>query len=223
MAVLELKGDIISNEYKWVYDWLEWDSTCPNDAKNAIKAMQEGEQLEVLVNSYGGDVKAGQEIYSLLNGVKTSVAVIQSFAASAAGVAAMGCHTVRMSPVGVIMIHNVSCGGVSGDYHEMDKASHMLRTLNSAMANAYAAKSGRPLDEILRIMDRETWLTAERAMEYGFIDEIIQPKQPAFTNAFEGMRLTQDVFQRVKAEKENLESRKKLKEELTGDLYAYGT
>ena len=223
MAVLELKGDIISNEYKWVYDWMEWDSTCPNDAKNVIGVMQEGEQLEVLVNSCGGDVKAGQEIYSLLSGVKTSVAVIQSFAASAAGVAAMGCHTVKMSPVGVIMIHNVHCGGVSGDYHEMDKASQMLKTLNSAMANAYAAKSGRPLDEILRIMDRETWLTAEKAIEYGFADEIIQPMQPVFTNAFEGMRLTQEVFDKAKAEKEKLENERKLKTDLLGDLYVYGT
>ncbi len=222
MAILELKGDIISNEYKWVYDYLEWDSTCPNDAKQIINAMQEGEQLDVLVNSCGGDVMAGQEIYSLLNGVRTSVAQIQSFAASAAGVAAMGCHTVKMSPVGVIMIHNVFCSGVSGDYHEMDKASNMLKTLNEALSKAYAQKSGRSVEEILKIMDKETWLTAEKALEYGFIDEIIQPEQPAFTNAFEGMKLTQEIFERVKTEKAKQESSRKLKDELLKDLDMYG-
>lgn len=222
MAVLELKGDIIPNDYKWVYDWLEWDSTCPNDAKEVIASMTEGERLDVLVNSYGGDVASGQELYSILNSVENSVAVIQSFAASAAGVAAMGCHTVKMSPVGTIMIHNVSCSGVSGDYHEMDKASGMLKTLNRAMSNAYAAKSGRPVDEILKIMDRETWLTADKALEYGFVDEILKPEQPLFTNAFEGMRLTGEIFQRVKAEKEKLDNDTKKKEDLLKDLDLYG-
>ncbi len=222
MAVLELKGDIIPNDYKWAYDWLGWDSTCPNDAKKVIASMEEGEELEVLVNSYGGDVASGQELYSLLNSIKTSVAVIQSFAASAAGVAAMGCHTVKMSPVGVLMIHNVFCSGVSGDYHDMDKASGMLKALNQAMSKAYAAKSGRPVDEILKIMDKETWLPADRALEYGFIDEILQPEQPLFINAFEGMRLTPEIFQRVKSEKEKQDDSKKKRDELLKDLDLYG-
>lgn len=222
MAILELKGDIIPNDYKWIYDWLEWDSTCPNDAKNIIAAMIPGERLDVMVNSYGGDVASGQELYSILNAVENSVAIIQSFAASAAGVAAMGCRTVKMSPVGTIMIHNVTCRGVSGDYHDMDAASGMLQTLNRSMSSAYATKSGRPVEEILQIMDKETWITADQALEYGFIDEIIQPEQKILTNAFEGLRLTPEIYQRVAKEKEKLENDAKKKEELLKDLDLYG-
>jgi ATP-dependent protease ClpP protease subunit len=154
--------------------------------------------------------------------VENSVAIIQSFAASAAGVAAMGCRTVKMSPVGTIMIHNVSCSGVSGDYHDMDTASGMLRTLNRSMANAYAVKSGRPIEDMLEIMDKETWISAEEALEYGFIDEIIQPEQKMYTNAFEGLRLTPEIYQRAIKEKEKLENDAKKKEELLKDLDLYG-
>lgn len=214
MAILELKGDIVDNDVKWVYDWLEWDATCPNDAKRVIDALEEGETLEVHVNSYGGDVKAGQELYSLFHAVDTSTAVIQSFAASAAGVAAMGCRTVQISPVGVLMIHNVSCYGVSGDYHDMDRVSNMLQSLNECMANAYVTKSGRSMEEVLEIMDRETWLGASQALEYGFVDEILQPEDVTYTNAFGGMRLTQEIYEKVKAEK--------AKSELLKDLDLYG-
>jgi hypothetical protein len=127
-----------------------------------------------------------------------------------------------MSPVGTIMIHNVTCRGVSGDYHNMDEASEMLQTLNRSMANAYAVKSGRPLDEILELMDRETWITANQAMEYGFIDEILEPEQPLFSNSFEGLRLTPEIMQRVKSEKEKEDKEKHLKDEILGDLDLYG-
>lgn len=221
MAQIDLKGDIIPNDAKWIYDWLAWDSTCPKDIEDAIFGMQPGEELEVFINSGGGDVQAGQEIYSLLKSVN-SVAKIQGFAASAAGVAAMGCRKVLISDVGAIMIHNVWCGGVSGDYHEMDKASEMLKSLNETMANAYVAKSGRPLTEILEIMDRETWLSADKAIEYGFADGRIDHGANGFGNSFCGLRLTEEIKQRVlkeKAEQEKAESRK---HEILKDLDLYG-
>ena len=65
-----------------------------------------------------------------------------------------------MSPVAMIMIHNVSMSGASGDYHDMQKNAEILKQMNSALAAAYTEKSGRSLDEILKLMDRETWLTA---------------------------------------------------------------
>lgn len=220
-AQIDLKGDIIPNGDKWIYDWLEWDSVCPREISEAISRMQPEEELEVFINSGGGDVQAGQEIYSLLKSVN-SVAKIQGFAASAAGVAAMGCRKVLISDVGTIMIHNVWCGGVSGDYHEMDKASGMLKALNESMANAYAAKSGRPVSEILEIMDRETWIPAEKAMEYGFADGLIPAEATKYTNSFCGLQLTEEIRQRVlkeKAERDEMENRKK---ELLKDLDLYG-
>ena len=67
---IDVRGDIIGNDDKWIYDWLEWDSTCPDDVKSALQTMPAGEKLIVNINSGGGSVMAGQEIYSLLHGRK---------------------------------------------------------------------------------------------------------------------------------------------------------
>lgn len=221
MATVEIKGDIIPNDYKWIYDRLEWESTCPNDIKTVIASLKPGEQLIVLINSGGGSVTAGQEMYSLLREVD-SVAKIQGIAASAAGVVAMGCQKVYMSPVAAIMIHNVSVSGISGDYHEMDKASRMLKTLDECMSQAFAEKSGMSVESVLKIMDKETWLTARMAMEHQFIDGILETEQPSFTNAMFGLRLTEEIRQKVVAEKERIDREKKEIEELLNDLGMYG-
>ncbi len=80
MKEAKIRGDIINNDTKWIYDWLEWESTCPNDIKSVIDTLDPGEELRVLVNSGGGDVYAGQEIYTLLRKCKNSVAEIDSLA-----------------------------------------------------------------------------------------------------------------------------------------------
>lgn len=170
---INVSGDIISNDDKWIYDWLEWDSTCPNDIKNALATKPENEKLTVLVNSGGGSVMAGQEIYSLLCGRSDVEIKVQSLAGSAASVIAMANHC-EISPVAMIMIHNVSMSGASGDYHDMQKNTEILRQMNAALASAYTAKTGKSQEEILKLMDRETWLTANQALEMGFVDGIIK-------------------------------------------------
>lgn len=240
MAKVDLRGDIVPNDIKWIYDWLEWDATCPNDIRDVITNMQPGEQLEVFINSGGGDVQSGQEMYSLFQTVD-SVAKIQSFAASAAGVAAMGCKKVLMSDVGTIMIHNVSCSGASGDYHQMEKITDMLKVLNETMANAYVSKSGMTLEDVLKLMDRETWISAKGAIKYGFADGMLEPEDMrvsdsnslTFSNrvapvqlenrtAF-GLRLTEEIKQQVIAEKNKKDADEKLKNEILNDLDNYGT
>lgn len=220
MAVLEIKGDIIPNDDKWIYDWLEWDATCPADVDHAVLALQPGEQLEVLINSGGGSVMAGQEIYSKLKRRDDVTIEIQSIAGSAAGVIAMAAKS-KISPVGMIMIHNVSMSGASGDYHDMQKNAEILKQMNSAMASAYTEKSGMPLEDVLKIMDRETWLTANQCLEYGFVDEIMTEQQ-TFTNAVQGMRLTEEIRQQVIAEKSENDKKEELKNELLKDLDMYG-
>lgn len=220
MAVLEIKGDIIPNDDKWIYDWLEWDSTCPDDVETVISGMQQGEKLEVIVNSGGGSVMAGQEIYSKLKRRNDVTIEIQSLAGSAAGVVAMAGKS-KISPVGMIMIHNVSLSGASGDYHDMQKNAEILKQMNAAMASAYTEKSGMPLEEVLKLMDRETWLTANQCLEYGFVDEVMTERQ-IFTNAVAGMRLTDEIRQRVISEKEKADKDEVIKNELLKDLDMYG-
>lgn len=217
---VDVRGDIVSNDDKWIYDWLEWDSTCPADIKKALSEKAAGETLNVLINSGGGSVAAGQEIYSMLYGREDVKIKIQSVAGSAASVIAMA-NTSEMSPVAVIMIHNVSMHGASGDYHDMQKNAEILRRLNAALAESYCRKTGRAEDEILHLMDRETWLTANQALEMGFVDEITAESE-SFVNHTQGMRLTEEVRSRVLAEKERKERMEADKEEILSDLELYG-
>ena len=219
---INIKGDIISNDDKWIYDWFEMDATCPRDVTEILNAAALDEEIEVLVNSGGGSVMAGQEIYSVLKQKKNVTLKIQSMAGSAAGVIAMAGKS-EISPVAMIMIHNVSMSGASGDYHDMQKNAEILKQMNSAMAAAYTEKSGRPLDEILKLMDRETWLTANQCLEYGFVDEIMSDQQtPQYTNSFAGMWLTDELKQKAIAEKQAKEETEKIKNELLEDLDMYG-
>ena len=217
---IDVRGDIIGNDDKWIYDWLEWDSTCPNDIKNALQTMPTGDKLIVNVNSGGGSVMAGQEIYSLLHGRQDVEIHIQSLAGSAASVIAMA-NTCKMSPVATIMIHNVSMSGASGDYHDMQKNAEILKTMNSALAEAYIAKTGKTKDEILKMMDKETWITAGQALEMGFIDEV-EELQTQITNSIYGIRLTEEIRQQVTKEKELQNKKEQLKNELLNDLDKYG-
>lgn len=217
---IDVRGDIIGNDDKWIYDWLEWDSTCPNDIKNALQTMPTGDKLIVNVNSGGGSVMAGQEIYSLLHGRQDVEIHIQSLAGSAASVIAMA-NTCKMSPVATIMIHNVSMSGASGDYHDMQKNAEILKTMNSALAEAYIAKTGKTKDEILKMMDKETWITASQALEMGFIDEV-EELQTQITNSIYGIRLTEEIRQQVTKEKELQNKKEQLKNELLNDLDKYG-
>lgn len=215
MVIIEMKGDIISNDDKWFYDWFEWDSTCPNDVKNALINAEPGEEIEVHVNSGGGSVMAGQEMYSLLRGNPNVTIVIQSMAGSAAGVVAMAGKN-KISPVAMVMIHNVSMHGASGDYHDMQKNAEILKQMNAALAAAYTEKSGKSQEEILRLMDKETWLTANQCLEYGFVDEIMKEEknESYFTNSYSGMRLTDELREKAMQEK--------AKQELLKDLDFYG-
>lgn len=217
MATLEIKGDIISNEDKWIYDWLEWDSTAPSDVDNAIAALNPGETLEVFINSGGGSVMAGQEIYSKLKRRNDVTIEIQSLAGSAASVIAMAGKS-KISTVGMLMIHNVSMHGASGDCKAMEKNAEILHRMNEALASAYTEKTGMTLQETLELMDKETWLTARQCIEYGFVDEIAE-NEVQMLNASQGLRLTDDIRKRVIEERNKKE---KEKAEILKDLDMYG-
>lgn len=221
IAEVDIRGDIIPNDDKWIYDWLEWDSTCPKDIKKAIEGKAPDETLTVLINSGGGNVMAGQEIYSMLLGREDVEIKIQSMAGSAAGIIAMA-NKCSISPVAEIMIHNVQISGASGDYHDMQKNAEILKQMNAALAKAFTHKTGMSSEEILKLMDKETWLTANQALEMGFVDEIIQ-EDAVFTNAmWTGMRLTDEIRKKVIAEKEKADADERIKNELLKDLDFYG-
>lgn len=229
MKTINVNGDIICNDMKWIYDWLEYESCCPADIRNAAAELKdETEELRVIINSPGGDVQAGQEIYSILKDIKNPVIInVQSMAASAASMIAMAGDTVKMSPVALLMIHNASTC-TSGDYREMQHAADVLQTVNTAIMQAYIAKTGKTEDELKIMMDKETWFTANQCLENGFADEIIKDEKPAvITNAMIGrLSVTDEMIARVKAEKAAKDAADAAaeaeKNALLDDLYMYG-
>ncbi|HAX35869.1 MAG TPA: peptidase, partial [Tyzzerella sp.] len=117
MRKIEVKGTIVGNADKWIYEWFGMDATCPKDVNAAISEAN-GEPLLVEINSGGGSVFAGFEMYSVLRsaGCRT-VAEVQSLAASAASVVMLGCQEVHASPVAQVMIHLPSMG-TQGDRYD---------------------------------------------------------------------------------------------------------
>ena len=172
MAKLSVKGVIVSNDVKWIYEWFEIEATCPKDVEKALNEAN-GEDLEVEINSGGGDVYAGSEIYTAIKGYKgNTTAKIVGIAASAASVIAVSCKKVLITPTGQVMIHNVS-SIAKGDYRALQHEADVLKNYNISIANAYMLKTGMAQQELLELMNKETWLNAQQAKEYGFADEIM--------------------------------------------------
>lgn len=175
MKKINIKGAIVSNDDKWIYDLFEMEATSPNDVANVLKDAT-GEPIQITINSGGGDVYSASEIYTELKDYSGDVEVrIVGIAASAASVIAMA-GKVKMSPTAQIMIHNASTIAI-GDHNEMSKTSDFLQSVNRSIASAYQQKTGLNQDELLDLMNKETWLTAEEAKEKGFVDEIMFDEQ----------------------------------------------
>ncbi len=165
---IKINGTIVSNDDKWIYDWCEMDAFCPKDLD-----LIDGQDVDIEINSPGGYIYPASEIYTALMQHKGNVNVtITGRAASAASVIAMAGTKVSMSPTAQIMIHNVSATG-SGDYRDFEHYAEQLKKSNDTIANAYMLKTGKTREEILDLMDYETWFTPEEAKEHGFIDEIM--------------------------------------------------
>lgn len=169
---INIRGVMIPNDYKMYYDWFGEDSTCPRDIQKVIDAFQDGDEIEVYINSPGGVIDVGSEIYTLLRSHADSVRIIiTGEACSAASIVAMAAHCT-MAPTALMMVHCVSTG-VRGNHSDMEHTAEVLRTADKALCSAYVAKSGMSEQEALEMMENETWLTAEDAKERGLIDAIM--------------------------------------------------
>lgn len=167
MTQIQIKGPIVSDSDRCFYDWLDMPATAPKD----VILPQDNSDIEVLINSGGGDVYAGSEIYTTLKSYQGNVTVkIVGIAASAASVIAMAGDVVEISPTAQLMIHNVSTT-VSGDHKQMLHEAGVLENYNISIANAYVNKTGLEMNELLDLMSTETWFNAQQAVEKGFADK----------------------------------------------------
>ena len=133
--------------------------------------------ITVWINSPGGDCIAASQIYSMLMDYKGSVTVkIDGIAASAASVIAMAGTTVLMSPTALMMIHNPATIA-AGNHEDMQKAIDMLSEVKESILNAYEIKTSQSRAKLSHLMDAETWMNANKAIELGFADDILRDEK----------------------------------------------
>ena len=166
--VLELYGTIAENS------WFDDDVT-PQMFRDELFAGNG--PVTIWINSPGGDCVAASQIYSMLMDYKGNVTVkIDGIAASAASVIAMAGTKVLMAPTSLLMIHNPMTMAF-GDYIEMQKAISMLGEVKESIINAYEIKTNMSRAKLAHLMDSETWMNANKAIELGFADDILEDEK----------------------------------------------
>lgn len=206
---IDIKGPIITNDDKWIYDWFGVASCCPADIRSQLDEVADDEGVQVVINSSGGDIFAASEIYDMLAESKVTIKVI--FAASAASYIACACKS-EIVPTGMLMIHNVS-SYAAGDYNDMAHESGVLLKASKAVATAYRLKTGMSEDELIGLMDKETWLTADEAVEKGFIDKVAEyaekPKEVKLAASLSGL-IPDTIIKQMRDEKTQLTAKLEL-------------
>jgi len=194
---ISIRGPIVSSNQHRLYQFYGMEATSPRSVAEAL-AKGNGERAEVEINSGGGEIFAASEIYTALRSYAGGVHIrIVGLTASAASIIAMAGES-EMTPTGMMMIHNVQTEA-SGDYRQMEHTAGTLRDANHAIISAYIAKTGRPEAEIAAMMDAETWITAERAVELGLVDRVMQldtGQKPLAADFYSGM-LSEDALKRA--------------------------
>ena len=150
--------------------WFDDDVT-PKLFREQLNAGQGN--IVIYINSPGGDCVAASQIYTMLMEYKGRVTVkIDGIAASAASVISMAGTEVLMAPTALLMVHNPLTVAI-GDTEEMQKAIAMLDEVKESIITAYELKTGMSRAKLAHLMDAETWMNAQKAIELGFADGIL--------------------------------------------------
>lgn len=169
-AEIDIFGDIGE-------DWFAEESNTAKRLIDDLRALGDGvEYLTVRLNSYGGSVSDGLAIYNALKRHPAAVTVtVEGVAVSIASLIAMAGDTVMMPANTLMMIHAPWSFAV-GNARDMREHADVLDTYAEAMASSYAAKTGRPIAEMLELLQdgEDHWYTAAEAVEEGFADTMVQ-------------------------------------------------
>lgn len=161
--------------------WFDDDIT-PKQFKSEL-TNSEGD-IVVWLNSPGGDVFAASQIYNMLKEYNGKVTVkIDGIAASAASVIAMAGNEILMSPVAMMMIHNPATV-IYGEASDLQSGIDMLSEVKESIINAYEQKTSLPRNKISKMMDAETWFSAQKAVELGFADKVLYEDSEEVTDGF---------------------------------------
>lgn len=193
-----MKGEVIPDDYSDVYDWLNYQYFSPQSISDALTKAN-GEDITLEINSPGGYIDAGSEIYTeLMEYPGTVNAKIVGYACSAASWIALAADHVAMSPTAQMMIHRAS-GGAIGNSSDMKSEYNALDQMDKSFVDLYAQRTGKSPNEIYQMMIDTTWMNAKTAVENGFADEVMfENKEPALVNADGSLSVKPEMINKIK-------------------------
>lgn len=165
VAQIDIFGDIVSE--KWFYE-----ETSATSFRDALKELGDVSTINLSINSGGGSVFDGIAIYNMLKSHKATVNVyVEGLAASIASVIAMAGDTITMRSGSMMMVH-MPWTLSQGNAEEMRKTADTLEKTGDSIVDIYSERTGIPSDDIRNIMNDETWLSAEEAVEQGWATKL---------------------------------------------------
>lgn len=199
-ATITIYGDITS------WPWLESDVSSHNLSKQ-LESLEDVNEINVYINSYGGEVAEGIAIYNALRRHKAKVRTIcDGFACSIASVIFMAGDERVMNEASMLMIHN-AWTYAEGNAAQLRKQAEDLEKITQLSVEAYKANSSLKEEEITALMDAETWILPSEALEYGFATAVEKPEK-----ANTSQNAKEKLFGIVRAHQEKQDSGKELDE-----------
>lgn len=155
------------------------DGVSATQFKNDLKDLGAVTQIDLRINSDGGNVFEGRTMYSLLNEHKAKITVyVDGLAASIASLIAMAGDEIKMGDGAYMMIHN-AWGLAMGNADEMRRTADLLDSISGTMIDTYAARTGQSRDDIKSWMDAESWMTSQECVDRGFATSVTEPTRVA--------------------------------------------
>ena len=192
-ATLNIFGDITS------FPWKEGDVSNANLSKQ-LEAMKDVKQINVYINSYGGEVAEGLAIYNALKRHSAKVVThCDGFACSIASVIFMAGDERIMNEASLLMIHN-AWSWAEGNAAQLRKQADDLEKITQASVKAYVARTGLSEEKVKSLMDAETWLLPDEAKELGFATKLLTEKSEKASQSSKMSVL--DIFKKYRAELE---------------------
>lgn len=192
---IELYGDVVSDEYDWLYSLFEIPHCCPKNVRDAMKELPEDEDLILEVNSPGGDVWAGFEIYGMLQKIQgRTEAHIIALAASAATTITSACTKVLASPVAQFMIHQPATLAGYVNNEGARQLQNFLDSVKASIINGYVVKSAGKTSRktFEKLVDNETFMPIQDAIDLGLVDGYLDTDEEtdALLSAGGGLKIT---------------------------------
>ena len=143
-----------------------------------LESEDPDKDIQIYINSPGGSVTAGLAIYDTMQFVKNDIVTycIGQAASMAAHLLAAGTKGKRFAlPSARIMIHQPS-GGAQGQASDIEISYKEIQRLKESLAAALAKHTGQNLKKVMKDMDRDFFMSADEAMEYGIIDKVLSER-----------------------------------------------